>query len=89
MQFLAFFGALVVAGIGQYFNAHPRFPSWISKAAMALVGLGFYALAEQPKAWNGQPFLDWLDTAWLWAAALPGVASMLALAPNFQTKDPK
>ena len=60
--------------------------SWM---VMALVGLGFYAIAEQPKAWSGQPFLDWLDSAWLWAAALPGVASLIALAPNMQTKDTK
>ena len=89
MQFLIFFAALVVGGVGQWFNAHPRFPTWVSKAAMAAIGLGFYAFYQHPSAWSGKPLMDWLDQAWLWAAALPGVASFLALAPNIQTRDNK
>lgn len=89
MQVLVFLAALIVGGVGQWFNAHPRVPTWISKATLALIGIVFYAVVEHPAAWSGQPLMDWLDKAWLWAAALPGVASMIALAPKMQTSEGK
>ena len=85
MQALIFVAALVVAGIGQWFNAHPSVPTWVSKLAMAGIGLAFYAVVEGPHGWHGQPLLDWLDRAWLWAAALPGIASLIGLAPQLKT----
>ena len=88
MQFLIFFAAIVVAGVGQWFNSHPRFPTWVSKLSLALIGVAFYAISEAPKAWSGPPLLEWLDKAWLWACALPGVASMLALNPKLATSKP-
>lgn len=89
MQALVFIAALVVGGVGQYFNSHPRFPTWVSKVALAAIGLVFYAVIKAPPAWHGQPLLDWLDNAWLWAAALPGVASMIGLAPKLATSKPE
>ena len=86
MQALSFLGALIVAGVGQKLNADPRVPTPLVKLAMALIGIGLYLVKSQPAAWHGQAFLDWLDEAWLWAVAVPGLASLIGLAPGMATK---
>ena len=85
MQAFTVVGGLVVAAIAQWFNRYPNVPAPIVKLGLAAVGLAMYAVVQQPAAWSGQPFLDWLDTAWLWALALPGAASLIGSAPGMGT----
>ena len=85
MNALVFVAALVISGIAQTMNRYPVIPTGVVKLTLALVGLCFYLLIQHPTAWTGQPLLDWLDTAWIWAAALPGIASLIGTAPGMQT----
>jgi len=85
MEALMFFAALVVGGVGQYLNARPSIPTALIKGVLALVGMAFYLVVDVPAAWTGQPLIEWLSEAWVWAAAVPGIASLIGLAPGLAT----
>lgn len=78
---------LVVAIFGQWLNTKPYIPSPVIKLALAVVGLLFYLLVAMPAAISGQAFLDWIDKAWLFALALPGLASLVGAVPGMKTND--
>lgn len=80
---------LVVALAGQWFNRHPGIPAPAVKIGLAVVGFALYTVVEHPAAWQGQPLMDWLDKAWLWALALPGAASLIGMAPGMATNSGK
>lgn len=86
MEALMFFAALAIAGVGQWLNSKPNVPPLVVKAALAAVGPMLYLLISQPTALYGPAFIEWLDKAWLWALALPGLASLLGLAPGMATR---
>ena len=88
MQALMMLAGLVVAMLGQWLNAHPDVPTPLVKLALAVAGMALYAIADAPDAMTREAFLSWLDSAWLWALALPGAASLIGLAPGMQTKNP-
>jgi len=85
MQFLLMLAGVAVAALGQFLNAKKSIPTAVVKVALALCGMGFYLIIAQPKAWLGQPLLDWFDVAFVWALALPGLASFIALHPAMKT----
>ena len=85
MEALMFFAALVVGGLGQWLNAKPHVPTAAVKGLLALVGMAFYLIVDMPAGWTGQPLLEWLSEAWVWAAAVPGIASLVGLAPGLAT----
>jgi len=86
MQALMMLAGLVLALVGQWLNTHPNIPTPLVKLTMVVAGMGLYAIADAPDAPTRQALLSWLDSAWLWALALPGAASLIGLAPGMQTK---
>lgn len=86
MQALMFFAALAVAALGQWFNAKTTVPPLAVKGVLALVGPAVYLIVKVPAAWTGPEFLAWFDEAWVWALALPGIASLIGVAPGMNTK---
>ena len=87
MQAWIFLAGLLVAAFGQWLNSLPHVDSRLVKFALAIAGLVLYLPIEQPAAWYGPPLFAWLDTAWLWALALPGAASLIGLAPGMATNN--
>jgi len=86
MEALMFFAALAVAGVGQWLNSRPNIPSLVVKACMAAIGPLLYLAVSQPSALYGPAFIEWLDKAWVWALALPGMASLIGAVPGMATK---
>ena len=86
MQIYAMLVALVLAGVGQWFNRHPQVPAQVVKLALVGVGLVAYAFGYgPPAAWHGAPLLAWLEPAGLWAFAVPGAASVFGTLPGMGT----
>lgn len=87
MNAIAFVAALVLALIGQLLNRSPKYPTEFVKLAMAVAGAGLYAgLVVHPTAWPPDPkFAAWFDDALLWSFALPGMASLIGMAPGMKT----
>ena len=81
-----FFASLFVAALGQWLNAKTTLPPLAVKGALAAVGPVLFLIVKAPAAWTGQPFLDWFDEAWVWSLALPGIASLIGVAPGMNTK---
>ncbi len=87
MQAWMMIAGLIVAGVGQYLNSKPQYNSTLVKIGMALLGPLLYLMVEQPTGAPGGPaFMEWLDRAWVWALALPGLASLIGLAPGMATR---
>lgn len=87
MQAYIWIVGLLVAWLGQWLNSRPHVDSRLVKVALALVGLLAYLLVEVPAAWHGEALFAWLDTAWIWALALPGAASLIGTVPGMATQD--
>jgi len=86
MEALAALAGLLGAGVAQWFNRYKANNTVLLKLALVLVGLACYALGNGlPEAWAGPKLLEWLQPAWLWAAAVPGIASLIGAAPGMQT----
>lgn len=89
MQAYVAIGGIVVAIAAQWANRHPAVPASVVKLALSALGLALYLVVDQPAAWSGQPLMEWLDAAWLWALALPGAASLIGAAPGMGTNSAK
>lgn len=78
--------ALIVALAAQKFNSYKANNTTLIKVAMVVLGLVLalpvYGLPTAP--W-GEPLFAWLDKSYLWALALPGVASLIGTAPGMKT----
>lgn len=87
MNAITFVAGLLVALVGQYLNRFQRIPSEAVKLALAVIGATLYGtLVVHPTAWPPAPaFAAWFDDALLWAFALPGMASLIGLAPGMKT----
>jgi hypothetical protein len=86
MDAIGWFGMAGIALVGQWFNRYQSVPGEAVKAALAVIGLAFYALGHGlPNAWWGEGLSEWLNPALLWALALPGAASMIGTAPGMKT----
>lgn len=82
MQGWITFGGLVVSAVAQWLNRHPIVPTAIVKIALAVIGLSLYLPVEQPWVVGFGP---WFEKAWVFGLALPGMASLIALAPGMAT----
>lgn len=88
MQALVMMAGLILAVVGQGLNSNPKFPSSMVKLCMALVGILLYLMVATPAAATHEAFLAWLDQAVIWAAAIPGFASLVGvIAPAMKTQD--
>ena len=86
MDAIGWFGIAAIALVAQWLNRYKGIPSEAVKAALAVVGLTFYALGHGlPTAWHGVELSEWLNPALLWALALPGAASMIGTVPGMAT----
>lgn len=86
MEALAAFAGIIGAAVAQWFNRYKSNNTALLKVALIFVGLACYALGNGlPEAWYGPKLLTWLQPAWLWAAAVPGIASLLGAVPTMQT----
>lgn len=90
MQHGVMLAGMVLALLGQFLNAHPRFPTWIGKVGMLAIGVGWYAANWHeshpwPPTFTG--WLDWTESAIMAGASLPGAASLLALIPAIKTRN--
>ena len=86
MDLIVLLAAGVVAVLGQYLNTKPHIPTAAIKALLALAGIPFYVWATgPPPAWSGPEFASWSHGAVLWAFAIPGMASLIGLAPGMAT----
>lgn len=85
MNTLIIVGGFAVALAGQFLNRYKSIPSEVVKLSLAGVGMIFYGLGHGWPAGWGEPFLSWLDLAWIWALALPGAASLIGIAPGMKT----
>lgn len=86
MQAFVMIAGVLIALIGQKLKSNPRISSDLVRVGLLLAGLGLYLVVDQPKGF-GQPFFDWLDKAYVWALALPGLASLMGMAPALKTND--
>lgn len=81
--------AAAIALIGQFLNAHPKFPTWAGKIGLLAIGVGWYAVnwhEGHPWPVSFAAWLDWLEAAITAGAALPGAASLVALIPALKTR---
>lgn len=86
MEALAALAGLLGAGAVQFFNRFKSNNTVLLKLSLCLIGLACYAIGNGlPQAWSGPVFLAWLSPAWLWAAAVPGLASLVGTLPNMGT----
>lgn len=87
MNAIAFVAALLLALVGQFINRSPNVPVEAVKLGLAVAGAGLYAaLVSHPTAWPPDPkFASWFDDALLWSFALPGMASLIGMAPGMKT----
>ena len=78
--------AFLVALLGQYLKSLKNVPTWAPVAGMGLVGIAFYGLRSGwPAAPEWGAIENWLDSAWPWAVALPGMSSAIGLHPTLKT----
>ena len=88
MQALVMMAGLILAVVGQGLNSNPKIPSSVVKLSMAVTGVLLYLIVATPAAWTHEAFLAWLDQAVIWAAAIPGFASLVGIiAPGMKTND--
>ena len=86
MDLIVLLAAGAVAVFGQWLNSHPKVPSAAVKALLALTGIPFYMWATGlPPTWSGPAFASWSQGAVLWAFAIPGMASLVGIAPGMRT----
>lgn len=81
------FAGLLVAVVGQWLNSRqPPLSPPVVKISLVVAGLALYLPISQP--WT-VGFLPWFEEAWVWALAVPGMASLIALAPGMATATKK
>lgn len=90
-------GVLLIGGafafLGQLAKRNPKVPNELAIAVMAAIGALFYAgnygwpHADAPtfQSWFGA-IADWLESASIAIAAIPGAASMIGMIPGMQTQ---
>lgn len=82
MQAWMMFAGLIVAVIGQRLNRYKANNTELVKLGLVVSGLMLYLPIEQP--WV-EGFLPWFENAWLWAVAVPGIASLVGMHPALKT----
>ena len=86
MNLIVLLAAGAVAVVGQWLNSKKSIPAPAVKGLLALAGVPFYLWATgMPPAWTGPEFSSWSEGAVLWAFAIPGMASLVGLAPGMGT----
>jgi len=86
MDLIVLLAAGAVAVLGQWLNTWPQIPTAAVKALLALAGIPFFIWATGlPPEWSGPAFASWSQGAVLWAFAIPGMASLVGLAPGMAT----
>jgi hypothetical protein len=77
---------IISGAIGQWVKAHQSIPTWIPNAVMTALGLAWYAGNHGMPAWTFAAVTDWIETALLAAAAIPGTATLIgAFIPALKT----
>jgi hypothetical protein len=87
MQTFIMLAGVAIAAIGQKLNSNPKVPSHWVKPAMAGCGALLYLVVDAPDTLTREALFSWLDQAVIWAAALPGVASLIGLHPSMRTSN--
>lgn len=87
MQAFTMIAGIIVAAVGQKLNSMPKVPTVFVKLALALLGPILYLVLDSPDAFTRAAFLAWLDRSWVWALALPGLASLIGLTPGMATRN--
>lgn len=86
MNYLTIGAAVFVAMVGQWVKSMKNVDTRIPVAVMGALGLVFYGLKSGwPAAFEWDAIDSWLNTAWPWAFALPGLASTIGLHPSLKT----
>ena len=86
MDLIVLIAAGFVALVGQWLNSQRSIPAPAVKAALALAGIPFYVWSSGlPPAWTGPDFAAWSQGAVMWAFTIPGMASLVGLAPGMAT----
>lgn len=83
---------LLISGLAQFANSHPKTPSWQIKLGLLLIGYVWYAGNHGFAAPDVNTFQawftvvsDWLEKGYVYGAALPGTASLIGLLPGMKT----
>jgi len=87
MQTFIMLAGVAIAALGQKLNNNPKIPSQWVKPAMAVCGALLYLVVDTPNSFTRDAIFSWLDQAVIWAAALPGVASLIGLHPSMRTSN--
>lgn len=72
--------------LGQSAKSHPSIPNWIPNSIMLALGVGWYAGNHGLPAHGFAPIVDWLETALLAAASMPGTASIMGMIPALKSR---